>query len=328
MTETSDTDITGEASETDDATLMRDRELHSIVPRSSVAGTALTAVIAIMTFLASLTLGAVSMVNDSAKSWQSDIAREITLQVRPIEGVDLEAAVVSARQIAGEFSGITNVTVINADAMGRLLEPWLGSGINLNELPVPRLITLSIDGNDPPDLSALRAKIVESVPGASLDDHRAWLDRLTSMAQATIVGGVVLFMLMMAATVLTVVFATRGAMSGNQHVIEVLHFVGAEQSYIASEFQKHFLLLGLKGALSGGVLALFCFLIAGWWTSSGFADPASDQMTALFGTFTVGASGYIGTLILIFVIAVLTAVTSRFTVFRHVGSLDSSTAEL
>ena len=238
--------------EGDSDPLMRDRELHSIVPRSSVAGTALTLVIAIMAFLASLTLGAVSMVNDTAKGWQSDIAREVTLQVRPTEGVDLDAAVVSARQIAGSFAGVVAVTVINENQMGKLLEPWLGSGINFSELPVPRLITLTLNDSNPPDLAALRAKLVESVPGASLDDHRAWIDRLTSMAQATIVAGVVVFLLMMAATVLTVVFATRGAMSGNQHVIEVLHFVGAEQSYIAGEFQKHFLFLGLKGALSGG----------------------------------------------------------------------------
>ena len=117
-------------------------------------------------------------------------------------------------------------------------------------------------------------------------------------------------------------------MSGNQHVIEVLHFVGAEQSYIAGEFQKHFLFLGLKGALSGGILALICFLVIGWWTSGSVADPTSDQMTALFGTFSVGVGGYVGTLILIFVIALLTAITSRFTVFRYVGSLDSSAAEL
>ena len=316
-----------EGSESDDP-LMQDRTLQSIVPRSSVAGTALTLVIAIMTFLACLTLGAVTMVNDTAKGWQSDIAREVTIQVRPVDGVNLEEAVVTARQIAGSFSGVTDVTMIDQQAMSKLLEPWLGSGLSLEELPVPRLIKLTVNEANPPDFVAMRTKIAGSVPGASLDDHRAWVERLTSMAQATIIGGLLVFLLMMAATVLTVVFATRGAMSGNQHVIEVLHFVGAEQSYIAGEFQKHFLLLGLKGALSGGVLALTAFFIIGLWAHGGIADPASDQMTALFGTFSVGPSGYIGTFILVFVIALLTAITSRFTVFRYVGGLDVTTKQV
>lgn len=310
-----------------DDPLLRDRKLHSIVPRESVAGSALTLVIAIMAFLASLTLGAVSMVNDTAESWQSDIAREITIQLRPVDGVDLDAAVITLRQIAGSFSGVSSVSELDTGAMNRLLEPWLGSGLDLSQLPVPRLITVAVDEDNPPDLVQLAAKIRDSVPGASLDDHRAWVDRLASMAQATILIGVLIFILMMAATIFTVVFATRGAMSGNQHVIEVLHFVGAERGFIAGEFQKHFLFLGLKGAVAGGISALIVFLVMGWWARSNIADPTNDQVTALFGTFSVGLAGYIGTLILIFAIAMLTALTSRFTVFRHVGTLDRSGAE-
>ena len=50
-------------------------------PRS--AGRALVAVVAIMTFLASITTGAVLLVSASAAEWQSEVASEITIQVRP-----------------------------------------------------------------------------------------------------------------------------------------------------------------------------------------------------------------------------------------------------
>jgi cell division transport system permease protein len=303
---------------------MRDREAQSIVPRESVAGSALTTVIAIMAFLASLTLGAVSLVNDTARGWQSEIAREITIQVRPVADIDVDSAVQSAQQIALGFAGIESAELVDDRATKALLEPWLGAGLSLEELPVPRLITIVIDADNPPDLGELKAKIASSVPGATLDDHRAWLDRLTTMATTTILVGLLIFLLMMAATILTVVFATRGAMAGNQHVIEVLHFVGAEQSYIAGEFQRHFLLLGLKGALAGGGLALISFLIVGFWSGNNISDPAGGQVSALFGTFSVGISGYLGTVLLIFVIALLTAITSRYTVIRHVDALDGN----
>jgi cell division transport system permease protein len=52
-----------------------------IVPKRSIAGRALVAVVAIMTFLASLTTGAVMLVRSSAVEWQSDVAREVTIQV-------------------------------------------------------------------------------------------------------------------------------------------------------------------------------------------------------------------------------------------------------
>ena len=320
-------DATKSENQQDDDILLRDRQLHSIVPRNSVAVTALTLVIAIMAFLASLTLGAVSMINDTARGWQSDIAREVTVQIRPVEGVKMETSLIKARQVVGAFPGVTSVNVLDETATSRLLEPWLGSGLDLAELPVPRLLSVSLSEDRPPDFEELRSKLTLLVPGASLDDHRTWVDRLTTMAQATVFGGVVIFILVMMATVLTVIFATRGAMAGNKHVIEVLHFVGAERSYIAGQFQMHFLLLGLKGALAGGVLAILTFLIIGWWAGSNIADPTADQAAALFGTFSVGLGGYIGTLILIFVIALLAASTSRMTVLRHVGSLDRSAAD-
>ena len=326
MTETTLANDSSGAEESD-TYLMRERKIAAIVPRSSVASTSLTLVIAIMTYLSSLTLGAVSMISDTARSWQSDIAREITIQIRPVEGVNMAEAVLRAGQIAESYPGVTGVKVISEDVMTELLEPWLGSGLDLKELPVPQLVTVAIDESNPPELPAMKKALTEGVPGASLDDHRAWLDRLVTMAQTTIVAGFLVFAMMMAATVLNVVFATRGAMSGNAHVIEVLHFVGAEQRFIASEFQKHFLLLGLRGALVGGSLALITFFIIGIWVWLRENDPSAEQASALFGSFSVGVTGYVGTIILIFAISVLTAVTSRFTVMRYVGTLDRSTDE-
>src|ERR1700678_4237928 len=77
----------------------RARNLSPIVPRASIAGRALVAVVAIMTFLASITTGAVLLVSASAAEWQSDVSSEITLQVRPAAGRDIErdtAAVIEA----------------------------------------------------------------------------------------------------------------------------------------------------------------------------------------------------------------------------------------
>ena len=297
---------------------------HSIVPRSSVAVSALMLVVAIMTFLASLTLAAVTVVNDTARGWQRDIAREVTVQVRPVDGTELEDAVLKARQLLGATPGVLGVTVLGSDVSEKLLEPWLGSGLDLSELPVPKLISVTLDESNPPDLVALKSAIADQVDGASLDDHRAWIDRLTLMARAIIVSGALVLMLVLSATVLTVVFATRGAMAGNKHVIEVLHFVGANPSYIANEFQRHFLLVGLKGALTGGGLAVLSFLAAGWWAARNIANPGGDQFSALFGTFSVGPWGYVATFLLVVVVALLTAVTSRQTVLRHVGTLDRS----
>ncbi len=294
----------------------------SIVPRESIARSALVLVIGIMTFLVCITFGAVTLVSNTASSWQNDIAREVTIQIRPDKDLDMNKALAMAKEIATNAEGVASVSILDEETTLRLLEPWLGTGLTLDELPIPRLLSIQLEIGKRPDFAGLRAQLAKQLPTASLDDHQAWAERLTTMAGATVIIGFAIMLLVMAATVLTVVFATRGAMSGNRHVVEVLHFVGAKDDYIASQFQRHFLLLGLKGGAVGGIAAMMIFLLVGFWSGQNIATPESDQATALFGTFSVGPIGYAGTTVLVILVAFLTAYTSRATVFRHIGTLD------
>ncbi|WP_416236811.1 cell division protein FtsX [Rhizobium sp. CC-YZS058] len=301
---------------------LRVRPTGPIVPPVNVSGQALMLVIAIMSFLACLTLGAVSMVRATAQSWQSEISREVTIQIRPDEGLDIDAALAEARRVALTFDGTVDGAIVDREATARLLEPWLGEGLDLDELPVPRLVVVTIDETNPPDFAAMRTALTEKIPQASLDDHRTWVDRLVAMARTTSLIGTGVLILVFSAMVLTVVFATRGTLSGNRHIVEVLHFVGAEAGFVANEFQKHFLRISLKGAGAGGLLAALCFAAAGWWQSRSLATPESDQATALFGTFTIGALGYVGIAFIMIVIALLTTLTARFTVMRTIYEID------
>jgi cell division transport system permease protein len=117
-------------------------------------------------------------------------------------------------------------------------------------------------------------------------------------------------------------FATRGLMATNRQVIEVLHFIGAKNSFIAGHFQRHFLLLGLQGGAIGGGLALLLFALVdfanGWLLSS----AAGAQLEALFGTFSIGPAGYAAVLAQIVLTALVTAATSRHTVNRTLEAVQ------
>ncbi len=298
------------------------RRMAPIVPGRNVAGNALIFVIAIMTFLSCLTLGAVTLVRDTASVWQNQIAREATIQIKPSDGLDMEAALLDAARIAGAHPGVTGARIVDREATARLLEPWLGTGLDIDELPVPRLVIVTIDQDNPPDFASLRTALSARIAGLSLDDHRTWVDRLVAMATTTVTLGFAALILMLAATVLTVVFATRGAMAGNGHIIEVLHFVGAEAGFIATEFRRHFLFTGLKGALAGGAAAVVVFIGFSMWSARNLATPQADQATALFGNFSIGATGYAGVALTVLVISGLTAATSHFTVIAYLNDLE------
>jgi cell division transport system permease protein len=111
-------------------------------------------------------------------------------------------------------------------------------------------------------------------------------------------------------------------MAGNGHVIEVLHFVGAEARFIARQFRRHFLLTGIRGAAAGGLCAVVVFIVFGWWSSRNVATPQGDQAAALFGNFAIGLTGYAGVAAIVAVIAVLTAVTAHLTVVSYLHDVD------
>jgi hypothetical protein len=190
---------------------MQVRPTGPILPPSNIQGNALMVVIAIMSFLACLTLGGVSMVRATASSWESQISREITIQIKPDDGLDMNATLAKARELALSFVGTKDGTIMDDGATARLLEPWLGSGLDLKELPVPRLVIITIDESNPPDFQAMRDRLHAEIPQAFLDDHRTWVDRLVSMAKTTVMIGGGILILVFTAMILTVVFATRGA---------------------------------------------------------------------------------------------------------------------
>jgi cell division transport system permease protein len=294
----------------------------ALVPRHSIAGRALVAVVAIMTFLVSLTTGGVIQVSTAATEWQADVAREMTVQVVPSPGRDVDATVAKAVALTRGFPGIGEVRPYSKEESAKLLEPWLGSGLTLDELPVPRMIVVKIARDATPDIAVLRRQLAEQAPGAVLDDHRGWIERMRAMAGSAVAVGIGILGLMIAATMLSVTFATRGAMAANKPVIEVLHFVGAKNNYIAGHFQRHFLLLGLQGGLLGGGAAIVLFLVAAL-VSRWFAGSAGGEETAaLFGSFTIGLSGYAAVVGQIVLLAAVTALTSRHTVNRTLEGID------
>ena len=204
----------------------------ALVPPDAIATRALVTVIAIMTFLASLTAGTAILISDVSRGWRQDVAREMTIQLKPVAGRNIELDLKKIEDIARATEGVKDVLTLSASDSERLLEPWLGTGLDLKELPVPRMVIMKLSSERYPDLAKLRATLTQNVPGANLDDHRQWVERLTIMSRTTVLVAIVIFGLVLIAMALAVAFATRGAMAGSREVINVLHFVGAEDAYM------------------------------------------------------------------------------------------------
>src|SRR5579884_4274350 len=168
-----------EIDEAEDEAALDLRREQPLVPAASIAGRALVTVVAIMTFLASLTAGTAILIAHSAADWRGAVAREMTIQVMPGPGRDIEADTTQAVAAARAVPGIADAYAYSKAQSEALLQPWLGTGLDLSELPVPRLIVLKLARGTAPDLDALRKAVTDKVPNAVIDDHRLWLERLS-----------------------------------------------------------------------------------------------------------------------------------------------------
>lgn len=298
------------------------RLIAPIVPRASIAGRALVAVVAIMTFLASLSTGAVLLVQAAANEWQADVASEMTIQVRPDPPRDIAGDVERAALIARATAGIADARIYSQTESAQLLEPWLGTGLKLDDLPVPRMIIIRALPGSEVDLEGLRAALKKDVPNATLDDHRAWMSRMRVMTRTALFAGLGVLVLVVTATIISVSFATRGAMAANRPIVEVLHFVGAGDRFIANRFLRHFLQLGLEGGIIGCGAAMLIFGFAealGGWMSG---TAAGDQLNALLGTFSLRPIGYVTLIVQAAIIAGITAFASRRTLYATLASIE------
>jgi cell division transport system permease protein len=293
-----------------------------LIPRDSVAGRALVVVIAIMTFLACLTAGAALLVGHASQAWRSDVLRDATIQVKPRAGDDVESLVAKALAIATQAPDVESAHAYSKAESEKLLEPWLGTGFDLSQLPVPRVIVVRLGRQRPEDLATLRAALASAVPQADLDDHRIWAARLGAMADAIVILAAALFVLMIVAMATAIGFATRGAVAANREIVEVLHLVGASNRFIAREFQTHFRRLGFRGAMIGGSAAIAFFAIASflsfWWAHS----PGGEEIAAMFGSFALRPSGYLALVVVGAAVTLLTGLLSREIVMRHLQSLQ------
>jgi cell division transport system permease protein len=128
--------------------------------------------------------------------------------------------------------------------------------------------------------------------------------------------------LILIAIATAVAFATRGAMAGAREIVDVLHFVGATDGYIAREFQRHFFRLGGKGAAIGAISALAVFLVARLALRSAADAPTEMQFDLLFGSFSIGWRGLFAVAVVAASIAALTALVSRFIVLQRLRGVE------
>lgn len=292
----------------------------SIVPAGSVTGRSLTLVITIMCFLACLTAVAVYMINQSANAWLKDLSSEITVQVEH-KSNETQKILTEVAEYLKSVKGIKVARPLSIEETVQLLEPWIGKSDAFNKLPIPRLIAIQLDQKEKLDIESVRQDLSQKFEGVFLDDHRQWQRQIRTLTRSLALGGITILLLMTAATTAIIVTATKSSMASNREIIEVLHFVGATDQFIAREFEKHFLRLGIRAGCVGALLAIIIFLSTTVIMENLGGDSSlAAEMHRMFGSSSLDTASLLLMGIVVVIVSALCVLTSRLGVYRILNS--------
>jgi cell division transport system permease protein len=266
--------------------------------------------VALMVFLAAMAVAGAFVISSVIDRWDRDVSGTVTVQVIPAGGDNAEMVtderVRLAVDVMRKVPGVLAVKAFDKKRTLALLEPWLGGTEVVQDLPLPRLIDVTVDSGARIDLAEVAERLSRSVPGASLDDHRVWLSRLINLSR-TIQGLAILVVLLIGAvTAATVVYGTRTGMAVHHGVIEVLHLIGAHDDYVARQFAQRAFTLGIAGGLMGLCMAVPALSAIGW--------GAKRMEGGFLPSLDLPILGYVAIGLLPLVAAGLAWLTARLTV--------------
>ncbi len=265
------------------------RKRGRILPREAGAAP-LDVVIGVMAFLAALALGASLVADRAAEGWRAGLSGRLTVQVLPPEhgapNPALAQETAAALDVLRSTDGVVHADEISQEETLKLVEPWLGSGAVIADLPLPRLIDATLVPGARIDLAALTQRLKQAAPDSVLDDHSHWIARLKGVADAVIWSAYGILALIAIATASAIAFATRAGLEAHHDIVSLLHQMGARAGFIARAFEWHYFVSALFAASVGGALAAAFFVAAGGLESVGiepvpFLPPLSLQPAEL-----------------------------------------------
>jgi len=143
------------------------------------------------------------------------------------------------------------------------MEPWIGRNLSSDLLPLPRIIEVKIRPDAQVNFEALTEKLKTISPDIELDTHQAWVSRFSEFLGKLRHIALALTVTLLMVTALTIVLAVKNGLRIHHKTVAILHSIGAQDDYIARQFQLNLLQMAVKGALIGVTFAALLYAALG-----------------------------------------------------------------
>ncbi|MGH6719970.1 MAG: cell division protein FtsX [Alphaproteobacteria bacterium] len=224
-------------------------------------------IIGLMVFLAALALATAMALGGAAQRWRASLDDVVTVEL-PALADEAEPRLDATLAALRALPDVASAEPVPADEIAALIEPWVGAAVAERDLPLPDLIDVRLRADAERDGATLRAALADVAPDARVDASTAWLAPLARTADTTRLIGYAIVVLIVLAGIATVVFTSTTGLAVHHNAIELLHLIGAEDGFIARQFQRQALVSAFIGGAIGLILAIAAFRLIGRVASS------------------------------------------------------------
>ena len=223
-------------------------------------------IIGIMVYLATLSLVASISLSRIIDKWDEGFRNGFSVELSPPEGSSSETLGHELERqkkvldVLAALPGIRRTQVIAKTAMSSTADSWLGTEEENMGLPLPTIIDVEILPGAPYDIQRLQQILDTHVPGTTINSDREWREGLKQIALIFLAISVVVASLIGFAAIAISAFTAHTGLIIYHKIIEILHLVGAQNTYIARQFQNHTCRLAVRAGLIGLSLSLVTFL--------------------------------------------------------------------
>jgi cell division transport system permease protein len=290
------------------------RKRYDLPLQRGSGGQLVMLIVGVMTFLMALFAVTSFGLNQVQTYWASGITGKMTIEIPYQAQAPVQAEQISKMVTAlNKLKGVTAKALTDTD-MQDLVGPWLGTSAELNELPLPKLVDITRQETDQMADNALIEKTAKSIiPTASLDTHQEWLADIVRLAKTLRMILLSIALILTVTSAVTVAATARTRLALHREEVDLLHLIGATDSYIATQFQRQAFRLATEGSVIGLVLAFITMAGIGW-AKNNFGD-------GLIPNISLSGAEWLMLCLLPLFAGLIAMIASRITILRALKEL-------
>lgn len=218
-------------------------------------------IIALMVYLGTMALTGAVLLHRMMESWQKDFKSGFTVELQMTNGHPGQSSLEGRQKqdkllaILRSLPGVLKAEVLPSNKTSTALDPF-GNDIKNHRI----LIDVALSQDAKIDISTLEIDLRSLFSDISIKNHQVWRKTILNIGHSLVGISLIIAGSIGFVSVITIAFITHSGLIIHEKVIEILRLIGAEDRFIAKQFQTYSLKMAMKGGIIGAFLSIVTYL--------------------------------------------------------------------